>query len=144
MNKSEHERLMQKYLEGRTTRSEEKSLFEEADSHGEEFQTWVQFVQHKRQEAPAGLSEVLWQDSPLKRDGRRKRLTWWSAAACVLLLLAVGVPRLMTSDSNEAEDSATSITLEEALAWIEETQPAEAPKEVFYQDEVITIYVTYD
>ena len=141
MSNSDPQTLIQKYLEGRTSLEEEKALFARKESH-ETLDAWVRYVNHRQQSPPHGWNETLWQVSPIRKHRKRAGIKWLMATAASVLLLVVSL--LYVVGREESDAGSTTVTLEEALALIEDSQPATPAQEVYYQDNLVTIYMTYE
>lgn len=141
MSNSDQQALLQKYLEGRTSLEEEKTLFAREESH-ESLDAWVRYVNHRQQSAPDGWNETLWRVSPIRKHRNKVGIKRLVATAASVLLLAVSL--LYVVGREDTDGGSTTVTLEEALALIEASQPSTPEQEVYYRDNLVTIYMTYE
>ena len=140
MNNVEQNKLEEKYMSGFTSLEEESNIFDSSKIENEELATWIQYVNHKRIKAPEGLAQSLWQESPIQKSKRfRTKLFLGLTAASIAILFFI----LVRHSPNQSADYETKKQLlEEAMAMINNT--TEQEKEIFYQDDLVTIYLSYD
>ena len=139
MDKELEKYLIDKFMEGKTSLEEERELLAVASSADQDLSTWSRYVANERHEAPEGLADDLWNKSELQ-DNKSSRIS------VLLLTLALFIAVLLagyTHNATKAKTEHNNKALQEAFALLAEAAEIEE-KEVLYQDNSITIYLSYD
>ncbi|MDY0200317.1 MAG: hypothetical protein RBR40_04935 [Tenuifilaceae bacterium] len=140
MKEGEVERLIKKYKEGNTTLNEEKFLFDNAQNSEPSFEVWSTFVKNNRMEAPKNFNDTLWASFQNKRVRKRKIFVGiMSAAATVILLISLSIFNPQQKELNYAEKEAL---LNQALSMVSNSNRAEIPQNIIFENEMLIIYTT--
>ena len=140
MKEGEVERLIKKYKEGNTTLNEEKFLFDNAQNSEPSFEVWATFVRNNKMEAPKNFNDTLWESFQNKRIRKRKIFVGIiSAAATVILLISLSITNPQQKGLSYAEKEAL---LNQALSMVSNSERAEIPQNIIYENEMLIIYTT--
>ncbi|MEM6894487.1 MAG: hypothetical protein AAF554_12410 [Bacteroidota bacterium] len=138
MKESKLKKLLERYKAGETTLEEERLLFEETEDSEPSWVAWSTFVKNNKIEPPKDLNDRLWESFEPKTHSRRKKvIAMLSAAATVLVLVALAMGNLGQKELSYSEKEAL---LNEALELFPETTEEVTEREVIYENEMITVY----
>lgn len=139
MNKSKFEDLIEKYEQGESSLSEEKNIFDNAESIDSESQAWFKFIQINKKKAPEGLQDSIWESIHKKRIiNRRLKVGVLSAAASIILLLSIMIYKPFGNIQSYKEKEAL---LNEALGMFENKNTTLELRSI-YEDDMIIIYAS--
>ncbi len=139
MNEEREKYLKEKYLEGKTSLSEEIELKELHAMGNQDKEPWFQYLGNEKINKPSNLAEELWKKSPInkaKNNFKRKFLIGFISLA-TLFLLGAHYFKSQVDDEYEYKKQ----LLEEAIKFANNGIESEK-KDIFYKDDLITIYVT--
>jgi len=137
MNNREKE-LLNKYLEGKTTLREEQELRKLQNSMESGTASWFSFLEQQSVAIPENLSKQLWEESQVKQA--RKSI---GIKALVLGLICLVVFSIVLFSHLTQEEPPRNTIYQEAMALIGDNT-IESDKEVFYKNDLITIYLSYE
>lgn len=137
MDKSREKYLTEKYLAGKTTLEEEHELKEAGVSSDDALGSWLNYAAMESIKTPENLSQSLWEDSPLQHKPKSRIPYILVASLLTIGILSYGLSRNYTKQST----ADIKQKLAEAIEMVEESSTMESTvREVFYSDELITIY----
>ncbi len=139
MNREREHYLAEKYYEGRTTLEEEKELMEYA-KFSDEKNSWFNYVDSAKKEIPSNLAEELWNQSEIKKTSSFKKRIFPAIILCAITLM-IGSFTYFQIQKKEAYNIKKQ-QLEEAIQFANNGTGIQT-EEVFYRDDLITIYFTY-
>ncbi|MEM8763472.1 MAG: hypothetical protein AAGD88_06660 [Bacteroidota bacterium] len=138
MKESKLKKLLEAYKAGETTLEEERFLFEQAKEAEPSWEAWSTFVKNNEIATPKDLNDRLWESfEPKTLSSRKKVVVMLSAAATVLVLVALAIGNLGQDELSYSEKEAL---LNEALELFPETIEEVTEREVIYENEMITVY----
>ncbi len=139
MDKEREKYLIDRYMEGKTTLQEEQELTAISSSAEQGLGSWSQYVANEKYTAPHGLADELWDQSELKDNKFSRIAVLFLTVALFLAILLAGYAHSATKAKAEHNNKA----LQEAFALLAEAEETKET-EVLYQDNSITIYLSYD
>lgn len=140
MKEGDFEKLIEKYKEGNTTLKEEKKLFNNAQNLDPSFAAWSTFVRKNKTETPKEFNDALWKSFENKKTGKRKIL--WSIvaiAASILLIFSIYISSQTQDEQSYAEKERL---LNQAKNMFADNKQKEIQYSVFYENEILTVYIT--
>lgn len=138
MNKEEQERLLEKYLEGKTTLQEEETLKDVLKDTDHEANSWFKYLTEESKQAPSYLTDSLWEESKIHEQ---KRNYWKSILLISSMFIALLLASLAYSNHKNTQDyESKKQLLEEAIRFANNIN-SEPTKEVLYTDNTLTIYI---
>ncbi len=140
MKEDELEKLIQKYKEGDSTLSEEKVLFNNSKKSESSLELWFTFVNENKTEIPKDLNSRLWQSFQNKKANKRRFLVKIMGVAASILIL--GIFLIGNFEQKEQSYSEKERLLNQALAMFESNEGEENQHTVFYENDLIIIYMT--
>ena len=142
MKEGDLEKLIQKYKEGDSTLSEEKVLFNNSKKSESSLKLWSTFVDKNKTDIPEDLNSRLWQSFQNKKTKKRRLfLKIMGVAASIILLGALLIGNF---DQTEQSYSEKERILNQALAMFESNEDEEKQHTIFYENEIIIVYMTTD
>lgn len=138
MNRDRHKELMEKYLEGTSSLEEERQLLINNETPTSQKNPWLDYISLQKTAVPDDLSETLWNDFQTKLNRSRNVV-----ATIVALLLISCVSFIMFYQSyRTAEYQMKAQLLQEAKLLLSETEDQSEDQEIYYQDDLVTIYLS--
>lgn len=132
--------LTSKYLNAKTSLSEEEVLFSNSQDTDTGIDNWSKYVRHTRKSAPTDLNSNLWKRSSLSKNAKtRIIIPLVTMAASVLLFFMV---RHFDKPFNGPSYQEKKMLLEEALAMFDETEQNTTENKIIYNDDLIVIYLS--
>ncbi|MEL7268313.1 MAG: hypothetical protein AAGL34_01920 [Bacteroidota bacterium] len=142
MKESKLKKLLEAYKAGETTLEEEQFLLEQTKEAEPSWEAWSTFIENNKIATPKDLNDRLWESfEPKTRSRRNKFVVMLSAAATVLVLVALAMGNLGQDELSYSEKEAL---LNEALELFPETTEEVTEREVIYENEMITVYTASD
>lgn len=138
MNKDEQRKLMAKYLDGSTSLEEERQLLIDNESPTSQKNRWLDCISLQKTAVPDDLSEILWNDFQTKQNRSRNII-----GTLVTIFLVLCVAFVISYQSNrKAEYRMKAQLLQEAKLLLSETQHQSEDQEIYYQNDLVTIYLS--
>lgn len=134
MQSKERDKLIEKYLEGKSNLKEEQEIFN-AESTNSELDPWLNFAKKSRSKAPKNLNHSVWEAIQNKRKTSR-RIIYGLVATAASLALIISLSVNSSKQSYEEKEA----LLKEALAMFEDNEPQQEELNIIYEDELIVIY----
>jgi len=139
MNMEKDKRLIEKYLDGQTSLSEEQKLFNDSDIDHPTISPWAKYVNHKKIQAPANLNTTLW--NPENYSPRKSLRKYIAILIITILLVVTGILISNSHQSKELDYATKKSLLDQAIAMTAPIDPTPQQKEILYEDELIIIYI---
>ena len=137
MRAEESNDMIKKYLEAKTTISEEKELLDSLEPRNG-VGAWSAFARQNKIEAPSGLKESV--RTAIHGRKRQKQRMWVSIgiAASIVLFVSVffNITNYRSSEYREKEAQ-----LQEAISMFTPKEEVPAKKNIIYEDEMLIIYL---
>ena len=140
MKEKKIEKLIEKYEVVASTLQEEQFLFDNAENSKSWIEAWSTFVKRNKKEAPENFNDKLWnsiQNRIIKE--RRGKMRIISAAASVLLIIALSIGNLIQKELSNNEKEAL---LNQALSMFADSEQEITMENILYEDEIIIIYTS--
>lgn len=140
MKEPEFEKLVEKYKMGDSTLSEEKFLFNNIKKSNPSLEAWSAFVKNNKSETPKDLNARLWQSFQNKKAKKRRLfVSIMGAAASILLLVSFFINRLEQKEQSYSEKERL---LNQALDMFDSNEQEKSQHGIFYENEMVIIYIT--
>jgi CRISPR/Cas system-associated protein Cas5 (RAMP superfamily) len=134
-NKSDD--LVKKYLEAKTSLSEEKKLFVSSELN-KDLMAWSQFVKHSKKKPASDLKDSIMDTINMKQRKKQRYLMQFSGIAASLVLIALF---LYNQNTKQNEDIEKELLLEEALSMFDHEDQKTERKDIVYEDDMVIIYI---
>ncbi|NJB72328.1 hypothetical protein GGR42_002819 [Saonia flava] len=142
MKEAKFEKIVEKYKKGESTLSEESFLFNNAKNSGPSLEAWSTFIKKNKTEAPKDLNERLWQSFQTKKAKKRRLFVKiMGAAASIILLVSFFFGNLEKEEQSYSEKERL---LNQALAMFDSNEEEDIQHTIFYENEMIIVYLTIE
>jgi len=137
MKANKSDELVKKYLEAKTSLSEEKRLLESSEPH-KDLMTWSQFVKHSKKKPASDLKDSIMGAIKIKQRKKQHFLLRFSSIAASLVLIALFLFNQITKQNENIEKE---LLLKEALSMFDHQDLTKERKDIVYEDDMVIIYI---
>ncbi len=136
MNKEESKKLLEKYLNAKTSISEEEALLY-GENRPPELKPWSQFIKRESVKPPEGLKDTIWEVIE-KRKRRKQQFFYGLSGMAASLILILTFVLNSKSEMGYAEKEAL---LNETLAMFNHQEQAISEQNIIFEDDTVVIYL---